>query len=49
MHLYVWRKEKLDRSNNLNPQQHHHENLNFAGQTETEWNMLATGVWEGEV
>jgi len=35
MHLHVWRKEKPDRSDNLNPQQNHHENLKFC-RTETE-------------
>jgi hypothetical protein len=48
-HLHVWRKQKPDRSDNLNPQLHHHENLSFVGQTETEENMLATGLYEGEV
>jgi hypothetical protein len=42
-------EEKRDRSHNLNPHLHHHENLSFVGQTETEENMLATGLWEGEV
>jgi hypothetical protein len=36
MRLHVWRKEELDRSDNLNPQLHHYENLNSVGQTETE-------------
>jgi hypothetical protein len=37
MHLHIWRKEKPDTSDNLNPQQHHHKNLKFY---RTDWHWI---------
>jgi len=48
MHLHIWRKEKPDRSDNLNPQLYHHENLKFC---RTDWNWIEhvsyrfVGMW----